>query len=219
MRPALFILLAALAFGVLAQDKKAQDATRRLQAANQRLFSEKAQLEREKGELAKKLGDSEKASADADKRLKTEKGALARTRNELKALEAEKTALQERLAETERREAALKVSLAETQKQLAQASAQGEQLAKRVGHQKDTIGLWQEKTAACENKNGELAKLGYELAGRYRAKTCTDISLENEPFTGIGRARMENLLEDYKDRVRAQQFDARREPIKQGASQ
>jgi hypothetical protein len=55
--------------------------------------------------------------------------------------------------------------------------------------------------------NDTLAELGHELAERYRAKTCEDVQRDNEPFTGIWRARMEDMLEDYRDKLLGQRFD------------
>jgi len=215
MKLFLAIALAAACTFAMGQDKKSQDAVRRLSAANQRLVSEKAQLERDKAQALQKLGEVEKARADAESELKVERGNGVKARR----LGDEKRALEQKLADSQAREADLKGKLGETEAALAAARQEGEQLKRRVGNQKDTIGLWQVKTSACEAKNGELAKLGYELVERYRHKSCADIALDNEPFTGIGRARMENLLEDYKDRLRAQKFDARRDPIKQGSAQ
>jgi hypothetical protein len=54
----------------------------------------------------------------------------------------------------------------------------------------------------------QLLELNGELLGRYRAKSCGDTLAEAEPFTGIGRARLENLIEEYRDRMAGARFKA-----------
>lgn len=219
MRILICLLLMLFSLNGTAQDKKSQDALRRMQALNQRLASEKAQLEREKAQLAKENAEAEAARKALASTLKGERGTTAGQKQEIEKLGQAGRELEAKLADALKREEALQRQLAETEKALAESRAGGELLARRVANQAGTIGLWQEKTASCEAKNGELAKLGHELAERYRAKTCGDAMQDNEPFTGIGRARMENLLEDYKDRLRAQRFDARQEAAGSGVQQ
>jgi len=197
----LLLLASLLAFhpAAEAQDKKAQDAARRLQAANQRLASEKAQLERDKSQLAQKLAEQEKSSA------KELQGARSRHDRELARL---RKSSEEQLAQAAEREDALESELLETQDALAEARREGEQLRKRLANQEQTIGFWEKRSSSCDARNAELSKIGNDLIERYRGKTCEDVALENEPFTGLGRARMENLLEDYRERLRAQRVEA-----------
>lgn len=212
---ALSLLLVLFPLDSHSQDKKAQqDALRRMQAANQRLSSEKAQLEREKAQLAKEKAQAEAAREGVQRNLKSERGTAAKQKQEIEALEEAKRGLEAKLAEAAVREEALKQQLAATEKEMAQAKAQaqaqGEQLTKRVANQQQTIGFWQGETDTCRSRNAELGKLGGELLARYRAKTCQDVMSENEPFTGIGRARMENLLEGYRDKLIEQKFEVKR---------
>jgi chromosome segregation ATPase len=210
---AAFFFTVLLATNVIAQDKKgAQDAAlRRLNAQNQRLASEKAKLERENAEAARAL-DS------AQKDLQGQRLAAARNAKEAKRLGEELEYLEQETAAAFAREDELRQRLAETETALAAAREDAAMLRKRLANQTDTIGYWQAKTSECQAKNGDLAKLGYDLAERYRAKTCADIAVQNEPFTGIGRARMENLLEDYKEQLRAKRFDPRAEPAAKEAA-
>jgi chromosome segregation ATPase len=199
-------LLLLAAGAPLAQDKKAQDALRRLQATNQRLASDKAQLEREKAKLEEEVAKGR----SAERSLKSERGTVAGLRKAIGALEEERDALQADLVEADEHAAELAETLAATEKALAEAQGRGEQLARRLANQQKTTGFWQGEADACRAKNAELGKLGGELLERYRAKTCDEISQQNEPFTGIGRARMENLLEDYGDKLREQKYETKR---------
>lgn len=202
MKPLVLVFLSISFIGAsFGQDKRAQDAARRLQQQNQRLASEKAQLERERGQLAQKLAEQEKeAKKQAD-------GARARHGRELAKLREESA---QKLAEAAAREEELKAKLAATEQSLAESRREGELLRKRIANQQETIGFWQAKSGACAARNDELSRIGYELVERYRVKTCGDVGVDNDVFTGIGRARMENLLEDYKDRLRGQRAEGQK---------
>jgi chromosome segregation ATPase len=211
MRLLTLIVALALCAPALAQDKRMQEAVRRLQAQNLRLAGERADLEREKAKLEQEKNEAQKSRSALERKLKSG----ARERQDLQDTA---DALELELAEAEARGDALQAQLADTQNALAAARGEGESLRKRLANQGATIAFWSAKTEACQAKNGELAQLGYDLVERYRAKTCGDISLENEPFTGIAKVRMENLLEDYKSQVRAKRFDWRDDSGAKGAS-
>jgi hypothetical protein len=186
-----------------AEDRK--DA-KQLQAVNQRLAAEKAALERDKAVLLRdkaaltKERDTLKADLDTQSEAATRNGAEARR------LRAETGKQRAELAAAAEREAELKDDLAKTSAALKEAKQTGEQLARRLANQGETSRYWQAKTELCEAKNTELAKIGADLLERYRDKSCLDAQAQNEPFTGIARVRLENLMEEYKDRVAASRF-------------
>ena len=49
-----------------------------------------------------------------------------------------------------------------------------------------------------------LAGLGREMMARYRDKTCMDALKQAEPFTGVRKVEVENLLEAWRDQIDAQ---------------
>jgi chromosome segregation ATPase len=203
---AVLAILAALAGPAVAQDKK--DAARRLQQINQKLAADKAALEREKAALAR---DKAELTQERDA-LKEDagklKGAAARKAAEAKKLAEEGEKLRADLAAAAEREAVLKAELAKTAESLQSSQRTAEQLGKRLANQGETSGHWQAKTQACEGKNVELADLNGELLERYRNKGCAEALGEAEPFFGVRRARLENLIEEYKDRIGAARFRA-----------
>jgi chromosome segregation ATPase len=62
-------------------------------------------------------------------------------------------------------------------------------------------------TRACTIKNQELVKVGRELLARYEGVTFGDMLVANEPLTAIGRVRVQNLLQDYGDKVLNQKIE------------
>jgi chromosome segregation ATPase len=52
-----------------------------------------------------------------------------------------------------------------------------------------------------ERKNAELFKLGNEILTRYEKFGLGDALAAREPFTGIARVKLENLVQDYQDKI------------------
>lgn len=204
MRLALCLVLLLGSLNVMAQDKKGQDAQRRLQQANQKLAGEKAALERDKAQLTREKADLAKERDELKEGAGRLKGAAARQARDAKQLREEGDKLKEALAAAAQREEALKGELARTAASLQAAQRNGEQLGKRLGNQGETSKHWQAKAESCEGKNVQLLELNGELLERYRVQALAGA----EPFTGITRARLENLVEEYRDRLVGARFKA-----------
>jgi hypothetical protein len=58
--------------------------------------------------------------------------------------------------------------------------------------------------AVCEDKNLKLYQYGRNLIDQCRDHSASDAVLRLEPFTGIQRVAIENLLEEYRDKLDAQ---------------
>lgn len=55
-------------------------------------------------------------------------------------------------------------------------------------------------------RNAELLKLGREILDRYARKDFLDVLGGSEPYVQASRVRLENLVQDYEDKLRAQRF-------------
>lgn len=55
-------------------------------------------------------------------------------------------------------------------------------------------------------RNAELLKIGREILDRYARKDFFALFGDGEPFVQASRVRMENLVQDYEDKLRAQRF-------------
>lgn len=60
---------------------------------------------------------------------------------------------------------------------------------------------------ACTVKNQELVKVGRELLTRYEGVTFFDAVVASEPLVGVRRVEIQNLLQDYGDKVLNQKVD------------
>ena len=65
----------------------------------------------------------------------------------------------------------------------------------------DQVVLLQRTVADREAKNRELFKLGNEILTRYEKFSVGDALAAKEPFTGLARVKLQNLVQDYGDKL------------------
>ena len=56
-------------------------------------------------------------------------------------------------------------------------------------------------TKSCVAKNAQLTKVGRELLHRYEGISFGDMAVINEPLIGARRVQIQNLLQDYDDKL------------------
>ncbi len=56
-------------------------------------------------------------------------------------------------------------------------------------------------TKTCAERNIKLVQVGRELVDRLRTVHFTDALLSQEPLTGLKRVQVQNLLQDYQDKI------------------
>ena len=83
---------------------------------------------------------------------------------------------------------------AQLERELAQARGQGRTLDTQLSAQS-------EATGACETRNAGLYDVGRALIDQCRDRNATDTLLRLEPFTGLRRVAIENMLEAQRDRL------------------
>ena len=144
------------------------------------LLSEKAEFEQEKKTLAAKVDALTKQAA------------------------ADKQQLDELVKKSDEQEK----ELADTKDSLGKWKAAYDQLntaAKKVESERakfasDSV-ILKRKLDDRERKNLELFKLGNEILTRYEKFGLGDALAAREPFTGIARAKLETLVQDYQDKL------------------
>jgi hypothetical protein len=57
------------------------------------------------------------------------------------------------------------------------------------------------RVAYLETKNVALFKLGNEILGRYQDFSLGNALTSKEPFVGVTRVKLENLIQDYQDKL------------------
>jgi chromosome segregation ATPase len=181
-------LLAAPAWA--ANESREKQMLRRMQQQVQQTEQARAQAEQEK---IAALADKAAAEAElkklgaAERKLSAEQAARSRAESGLKSTQSELEGLKTRLAETEKK---LADSIA-LQRATAGKLAQAEQHLAGKG----------EDLKLCRAHNGSLYTLGREMMQKYHDKSCQDALAQAEPFTGLKRIEVENLMETWRDQL------------------
>lgn len=193
-------LLAAAALVALARaaEPAAADGSERLRAA---LRDTTTQLRNAQSDLANLqsqqagLAEEKKALAEKYEALKKQAG-------------TERTALDKNLATLTAQAADQKAQIARLTEALAKAKAENDRLAV-LAKNSDAQGarlaeenlVLQRRLADRESKNLALFLLGNEVLTRYEEFSLGNALRAKEPFVGTTRTKLENLVQDYQDKL------------------
>jgi septal ring factor EnvC (AmiA/AmiB activator) len=162
---------------------------RTVQGEKAALEAEKAELEAKVAELTEKVDKLEKQSTDdkaaADKRIAEQVERLVERGNAVTKLETDLAASQK------------------AHKEAAALAAKKE--AERAKVNSDKIVL-ERKVADQQTKNAELYKLGSEILTRYEKFGLGTAIVAREPFVGLTRVKLQNLIQDYGDKLADQKI-------------
>lgn len=189
--------------------EKKDKAAKRIAQMKQQMEAEKAQLqaqfEQDKAALEGKVQASEKEASEIKGGLAASKRKNAALTAELETLRKEK-AEQEAMHETELREkqaaldkttqdlAALRDQHQIALRDLKANDAQRKELSKSLVQRDQSL-------ATCNEKNARLHDFGLQLVKVYDKPSTYEAVLRTEPFTQIKRVELENILQDYRDKL------------------
>jgi chromosome segregation ATPase len=185
-----------------ADDKKNDREARRAQLLEQRLDQERSAWETERAALQKQLADAQ-ATASA---MKTENDKVvaqfAATAQERGTLQKTTADLNKQLADAK---AANETMRADHQTELTRLmhAREQERIAQNTRYDTQSASLGQ-----CTDKNQRLIELSHGLLQRYRDKTALDAIRQEEPFLGFRDVEIFNQVQDYRDKINAEQFAA-----------
>ncbi|WP_332749086.1 hypothetical protein [Hydrogenophaga sp.] len=201
----LALLMAGVGGSALAQDNKKatreREALRRAQQQAQKAGQDLTALqekfntaEQERTKLADEVEGAQSRARNESARGQRLQRELQAATTERDALRTEKAGLDQRLQETTAR-------VAQLERDLAAARQRGKQL--------DAQGVAQgAQIAACEERNTKLYATGRSLIEQCRDRSANDSVLRLEPFTGIHRVGIENMLESHRDQLDEQKTPA-----------
>jgi len=186
-----------------ADDKgaKSQEQIRRLrqqmqqlqqtqQQTEQKFTQEKAALDEQLKKSGSELGGVRRKFAEAQK-------AASETASKLASAEKERDELRAKFEEASKK----LIALEETQRSTAEKLRVRD--AEALGLQKSLTAELTEHSR-CEANNLALYQYGRELMTLYRNKGVSSVLSDREPVLGFGKVKMENLLEEYRDKLDAQ---------------
>jgi len=193
----------------LGQDQAAR------QAGREREMLRRVQEQQRQSEEARARAEAENAKLegqlqDVQKKAKAVEAGVVQERRRTGELQRRLDALTREHATLDQERQALAEKLRVTREQLDQATAELARRQDALAARASEIATLTESgsrraadLAVCEDKNAQLAGVAGELMAKYRDVGFWDALSRKEPFTGIRRVQVENLLEDARDRVEA----------------
>jgi chromosome segregation ATPase len=188
----LFLILSVLSFGTAqaADEAKLRETLRtltlRLRSAEterNNLLTEKAQLTQDNKALTEKVDGLTKQAASDKETIAT---------------------LTSKSADQEAALTGAKEALEKWKKAYEQVAAVAQK--EKASHDKlaGEVVLLQRKVNDREFKNRELFRLASEILTRYEKFSLGEALAAREPFTGLTRVKLENLVQDYQDKISEQ---------------
>jgi chromosome segregation ATPase len=194
---AIAVALCSVAGVAAAQDARAdreREMLRRTQEALRESQAEASELSANKAATEQKL---KTASDELEATRRTSKSTAAALHSQLQASTATQEDLTRRLTAATQELAALKDQQRDTANKLSERDTQ----------LKTAQGQLEQSRAAntsCEAKNVQLYDYSKALMVRYQKKGVWDAITQKEPVTGIREVGVENVLQDYQDKLDAQ---------------
>lgn len=191
-----------------AKDSREKQMLRRLQQQMQQIDQTRAQAEQEKAAAlaAKETAERELEKIRSDtsstkRQLAGERSTRSRMERELQTAQTERDALKVRLGDIEKQLADSLTLQRATAQTLAQTESEKKQTMSKLSGKEQDLNV-------CKNQNGQLYVIGREMMQKYRDKSCQDALAQAEPFTGLKKVEVENLLEKWRDSLDKEKLGA-----------
>jgi chromosome segregation ATPase len=173
--------------------RKERQMLRRMQQQLNEMQQQKSTLDQEKAALEETLKNAGKETESHKKSAASAAAKASRLEKDIEAASREK--------------AELSAQLKEAQKQNQELALQRKQLEQDLKVKSASLAKEGEQRNLCETNNGELYRIGRELVDWYTSKGPLSAILEAEPFTGVKSVEMENLLENYREKLETQRLE------------
>lgn len=175
------------------------------------------------------IGGSAQAQSESDRLREALRAAIAQTRaleDQRAALQAKAAAGEREAAALKAQVEAAKAEVRQVQKEYREAV---EEFNQRLAARDETLEKWRSayeeaatvartkdaerakfegeakafkaSTKSCTDKNVQLVKVGRELLHRYEGVSFGDMVVTSEPLIGVRRVEIQNLLQDYGDKI------------------
>lgn len=190
----IFLIVMTVSCAVHAQTQRSGGDSARIVQQMQQANAEKTRLQQENDALKKELEELKKKSTQAS-------ADLAKSQQRLNQLDSE-ASKQQALATD--KDAALEKSKTQLQEFITKFRATAQSLkdveAERDAQIQDKLKKDKELTR-CVDKNAQLYLLSNEVIDRMEGQSLWSVIRTKEPFTQLSRARLENLVDDYRGRI------------------
>jgi chromosome segregation ATPase len=143
------------------------------------------------------------ASAADDKKALNDQLALLKKHGAEDRVAAERAAdaMKGRLADQEAEIARLQEALAQWKAAAEKANAAGRAVEAQLAKQSSDAVVLERRVEDLESKNAQLERIANEILTRYEKFSLGEQFLAREPFIGRTRVEIENLVQDYNDKL------------------
>ncbi len=195
------LLLAGVAPAQAASKKDpAKEALRRVQLELRQAQDQKVVLEQDKAGLAQELEVMKKKSGELTTSAARANHGKAVLEKEVETSRQDKTKLSEELDRLRKELADSQSAERETRSNLKQETNQKQRLEQNLSARGKALEV-------CETKNKMLYQYHVELINRAQNRGSLGALLEAEPVLGFKRVQIENLLEEYRDKLDEQKIN------------
>lgn len=188
---------AAPAFAANKKDPN-KEAIYRMQMQLKQVEDAKSAVEQEKAAMTRELEAFKKKASDLETGTAR---AQARGAKLEKELDATKSDLSAKLQAAEMKLSEMQQTLTETQRELQRAQGERQRL-------ESNLAARTRFAEACVANNRKLNQYHVELINHAQSQGSFNALLAAEPFTQIKRVEIENILEEYRDRIDAERVGA-----------
>ena len=160
----------------------------------QQAVTERAQLQADNDKLKKQLDDTKKQLDSAKQQLATTKASAGTAASELATAQASAQSSAQTLEQTKARLQELVARFRDTAVTLRDVEADRSQLQQQLLQSRAKFDL-------CAERNYQLYQVDSEVLDKYEHEGFFSYAARGEPFTRIKRTRIENLVDEYKERA------------------
>jgi chromosome segregation ATPase len=178
------------------RDAREREMLRRAQEALRQSQSDNSELARAKLDAEQKLKAASEELASA---RNSSKAGTASLRTQLQASAAAQAELTRKLEDASRQLTALTTQHHDTVGQLASRESELKQVRQDLEQSKAA-------GASCEAKNLQLYEYFQELLNRYQKKGVWAALSQKEPFTGLKEVSTENVVQEYREKLKSQKL-------------
>ena len=187
------------------QTKAGFSSRTQVQALLQQISAERDALKTENTRLKADLDKAQKAQQTADAAVAAGTEELTRLRAAVEAFQAQNEALRAQLGHSQTAIGTLRNQQAATHAALKQAQSKGQVLDEELGECRSRVDT-------LIGHNLRLFEIGNELLDRFENKGVWASLREAEPFTGLKRVELENIVQDYRFAIDDQRVEAKSVP-------
>lgn len=179
------------------KDSKERQALRRAQSQLNEAQQQKSLLEQEKAGLAEQMEDLKKKSDGLESGVARANARRAALDREVEVLNKDKAELSGKLQAT----------MQEMTKKQAEAMQTMQHKEREIKRLEAELARQTRQGEMCEVKNSQLYQINAELMDKYQSKGVFGALLQAEPFTQLKSVEVENLLQEYRDKLDAQRVE------------